>query len=348
MPGELRGGADRRYSDGMAKNLYDVLGVKRDASEKEVRAAFRRLARQYHPDVNPGDAAGEARFKEINSAYEVLSDPDKRRKYDKYGDQWEHADQIEEMQRARSSRYSGNGGGSFQQFEVDDLGDLGGVFSQFFGRSDSRGGGRGGARTMSRRGQDLRQPVEVTLEEAYAGTTRVLQMQSAEPCATCDGAGEVAGAVCHVCQGSGSIYAPRRLEVKIPAGVTTGSKVRMAKEGQAGMAGGPSGDLLLVVTVRPHPRFERKGDDLYTEFDAPVSLAALGGETEVPTLTSKVMLKIPAGTQNGKQFKLAGLGMPRLGASGRGDLYAKLGVRMPDTVTDEQRALFEQLRESGA
>lgn len=333
----------------MAKNLYDVLGVKRDASDKEVRGAFRRLARKYHPDVNPGDKAGEARFKEINSAYEVLSDAEKRRKYDKYGDQWEHADQIEEMQRARSARYSGNGGGGFQQFEVNDLGDLGdlgGVFSQFFGRSGSRGGG--GARTMSRRGQDMRQPVEVTLEEAFAGTTRVLQMQSAEPCATCDGSGQVAGATCHVCQGSGSIYAPRRLEVKIPPGVTTGSKVRMAKEGQPGVAGGHAGDLLLVVTVRPHPRFERKGDDLYTEFDVPVTLAALGGEAEVPTLTSKVMLKIPAGTQNGKQFKLGGLGMPRLGASGRGDLYARLRVRLPDTMTDEQRALFEQLRETNA
>jgi DnaJ-class molecular chaperone len=240
----------------MPKDFYQVLGVKRDASEKEIRSAYRKLARQYHPDVNPGDKAAEARFKEINSANDVLSDPEKRRKYDKYGDQWEHADQIEEMQRARASQgggrfYSGGNGGGFQSYEFSDLSDLeglGGVFSQFFGR-----GGRGGAtRTMSRRGQDVVQPVEISLEEAYHGTNRVLQMLTQEECPTCHGAGEIAGAVCHTCQGAGQVQKPRRLEVKIPAGVSTGSKVRVAGEGEPGVGGARKGDLLLQLTVRPH------------------------------------------------------------------------------------------------
>jgi len=240
----------------MAKDLYDTLGVKRDASEKEVKSAYRKLARKYHPDVNPGDKGGEARFKEITGAYEVLSDVDKRKKYDQYGDKWEYGDQIEEAQRQRGSRFSGaGGGGGFQQFRVEDLndlGDLGGIFGSMFGR----GGGGGGARTMSRRGADLRQPVEVTLEEAFHGTTRMLEMAGQEACPTCGGTGEIAGATCHTCGGYGEVQRPRRLEVKIPAGVTTGSKVRMAHEGQPGMGGGAKGDVILEVKVRPHPRFD--------------------------------------------------------------------------------------------
>jgi DnaJ-class molecular chaperone len=331
------------------KDFYDTLGVKRGASEKEVRSAYRKLARKHHPDVNPGDKAAEARFKEINNAYEVLSDADKRRKYDKYGENWEHADQIEEMQRNRGNgarRYysGGNGGpggaGGFQQFDMNDLGDLGGVFGQFFGRG-------GGARTMSRRGQDVQHPVDVTLEEAFHGTTRTLQLMGTEQCPTCGGAGEIAGATCHVCGGYGEVEKPRRLEVKIPAGVTNGSKVRVAGEGQAGMAGGKQGDLLLVLSVRPHPRFERKGDDLYEDVDVPLTTAVLGGEAEVPTMTGKVMLKIPPMTQNGRAFKLTGVGMPRLGKEGRGDLHARVRVRLPSELNDEQKRLFEQLAASG-
>ncbi len=320
-----------------AKDFYTVLGVKRDASEKEVRSAYRKLARKHHPDVNPGDKAAEATFKGINNAYEVLSDADKRRKYDKHGDQWEHADQIEEMQRSRGrARSSGGAGGGFQQFESDDLGS---VFSQFFGG--------GGARTMTRRGADVQQPVEVTLEEAYTGTMRMLQLYGSEPCPTCGGGREIAGATCHTCGGYGEVQVPRRIEVKIPAGVTNGSKVRVAGEGQPGMGGGGKGDLLLVVTLRPHPRFERRADDLHEEVDVPVTVAVLGGEVEAPTMTGKVMLKIPPMTQNGRAFKLGGLGMPRLGKEGRGDLYAKVRIRLPSELSDEQRGLFEELAASG-
>jgi DnaJ-class molecular chaperone len=320
------------------KDLYSVLGVKRDASEKDVRAAYRKLARKYHPDVNPGDAAAEARFKEINGAYEVLSDSEKRRKYDKYGDQWEHADQIEEAQRQRGSGFRPFGGnGGYREINLEDLGDLGGIFGSMFGRGRNAG---------PRRGGDVQQPVEVTLEEAYHGTTRTLEMVAPEACPTCGGAGEIAGATCHTCDGSGQVQKPRRLEVKIPPGVTTGSRVRISKEGRPG-AGQP-GDLLLVITVRPHARFERKGDDLHVDIDVPVTVPVLGGEAEVPTVTAKVMLKVPPLTQNGRVFKLAGLGMPRLNKQGKGDLYARLRVRLPERLDDRQQSLFEELRSTGA
>jgi DnaJ-class molecular chaperone len=334
----------------MAKDFYSTLGVAKTASEKEVRSAYRKLARKHHPDVNPGDKAAEAKFKDITAAYEVLSDADKRKKYDKYGDRWEHAEQIEEMQRQRGARHSTGGfqGGvgdiQYDLNSMDDLGDLGSVFGSFFGR----GGGAGfQQRTMSRRGQDVQQPVDVTFEEAYHGTTRMLELVSQEACATCGGTGEVAGATCHVCGGHGAIRKPRRLEVKIPAGVATGAKVKVASEGQAGMGGGKKGDLLLVVNVRPHGRFERKGDDLYVDVEVPLTAAVLGGEVEVPTVTSKVMLKIPPLTQNGKLFKLGGLGMPRLKGGGKGDLYARVRARLPEKLDDKQKDLFEKLSAAG-
>jgi DnaJ-class molecular chaperone len=325
-------------------NFYETLGVKRAASDKEVRSAYRKLARKHHPDVNPGDKAAEAKFKEITSAYEVLSDAEKRRKYDKYGDRWEYADQIEEAERQRSSGGSrfAHGNGGTQQFDVGDLGDLGGVFSQFFGR-----GGAAGARTMSRRGADIQQPVDITLEEAYHGTSRTIEMLAQEPCPTCGGSGEIAGATCHNCGGHGQVQHPRRIEVKIPAGVATGSKVRIAKEGQPGMGGAAKGDLLLVVSVRPHAQFERKADDLTTEIEVPLTTAVLGGETEVPTVTAKVMLKIPPLTQNGRVFKLGGLGMPRLNKEGKGDLHARIRVKLPESLDDKQKALFEELSAAG-
>lgn len=325
----------------MAKDLYETLGVKKGASEKDLRSAYRKLARKLHPDVNPGDKAAEARFKEINSAYEVLSDPEKRQKYDKYGENWEHADQIEEMQRQRGARFGG-GNGSFQSFEVGDLGNLGNVFSTFFG-----GRGGAGARTMSRQGADIQQPVQVSLDEAYHGTARTLELLAQEPCPTCGGSGEIAGATCHACQGYGQVQRPRRLEVKIPPGVSTGSKIRVAKEGQPGIGGGPRGDLLLVVTVQPHTKFERRADDLYEDVDVPLTTAVLGGEVEVRTVTAKVMLKVPPMTQNGRLFKLAGLGMPHLNKPGKGDLHARVRIRLPERLSEEQQKLFEELRAAG-
>jgi molecular chaperone DnaJ len=309
-----------------SKDYYAVLGVAKGSSQKEVRQAYRRLARQHHPDVNPGDKAAESRFKEINAANEVLSDPEKRKKYDRYGDQWQYAEQIEEMRKqggGRPSRTAGDG----VRFEFGDLGDLGDVFGNIFG---------GTRRTA--RPRNIEQPVEVTLEEAFGGTARTLQLAMEEPCATCGGQGQLAGAVCHVCQGSGVALKSRRLEVKIPAGVDSGSRVRIAGES------GTKGDLYLVVSVRPHPRFERKGGDLYTDVEAALTVVVLGGEVEVPTLTGKVMLSVPPLTQNGKVFRLAGQGMPSLKGGQRGALYARLRVKLPEKLDERERALFEELR----
>ncbi len=335
------------------KDLYAVLGVKRDASEKEIRSAYRKLARKYHPDINPGDKAAEARFKEINAAYEVLKDPDKRKKYDKYGDRWEYADQIEEAQRRAGThdffRRAGGtagtgapgGGFDFGDLEFGDLSDiLGGIF---------RGRGRTAARQA--RGENLEHQVEVTLEEAYHGTTRTIQMQTPETCTTCGGTGKIAGAVCHTCEGLGSLIKTNRIEVKIPAGVDTGSRVRIAGKGHPGIGGGPPGDLILVVTVRPHERFERRGDDLYVDVPVPLYDAVLGGEVAVPTPKgSKLQLKVPAGTQNGRQFRLTGQGMPHLGTDRKGDLYARVKVVLPTDLSTNERELFDQLRQirSGA
>ena len=321
------------------KDYYATLGVAKGASAKEVRQAYRRLARQYHPDVNPGDAAAEARFKEINGAYEVLSDSDKRKKYDRYGDQWQHADQIEEMQRragGQAFRFSQGG----VSFDLGEMGGLGSAFESLFG------GGR--QRRGPRKGANVEQPIEVTLEEAFAGASRTLQLASQQPCVTCGGSGQIAGAGCHVCQGSGAMLTSRRLEVKVPPGVDTGSRVRIAGEGQPGMAGGKRGDLIIVVSVRSHERFQRKRSDLYVDVEAPLTDAVLGAEIEVPTITSKVMLTVPPLTQNGKVFRLAGLGMPRLKGQGRGNLYARLQVTLPEELDDGEKELFEKLRSAGA
>jgi DnaJ-class molecular chaperone len=324
----------------MARDFYDILGVKRDAPDKEIRSAYRKLARKYHPDVTPNDKAAEARFKEATAAFEVLSDAEKRKKYDRYGDRWEYADQIEEAHKQQSAGGWARQGGGSSTFSFDG-GDFGSIFENIFRRE--RGGPRGAP--SPRRGQGIETPVEVTLEEAFHGTTRTVSLQSQEPCPTCGGTGEVAGAICHTCEGIGQVLRPRRLEVKVPPGVKTGSRVRVAGEGRPGLNGGPPGDLYLVVTVLPHRRFERKGDDLYVDIDVPYLDAILGGEVEVETLTRKVALRIPDMTQNGRQIRLAGKGMPVLGSvDRRGDLYVRVRVQMPEHLTEEERKHIEELR----
>ena len=331
----------------MAKDYYETLGLKRSASQKEIKQAFRKLARKHHPDVNPGDKSAERRFKEINSAYEVLSDADKRGKYDRYGERWEQAEAFE---KARAQ--AGAAGSQTFHFDLNDILNRGGgapgldsIFDLF------RSGGQ--QRRGPMRGQNIEYATEITLEEAYAGTTRTLQLQSEEPCAACGGSGQIANAVCHVCQGQGAVVRPKRLEVKIPPGARDGTRVRLAHEGSAGLGGGPRGDLYVVVSVRPHTRFERKGDDLVTDVDLPLEDAVLGGEVEVQTIAGKqIALKIPPLTQNGRSIRLAGLGMPRVAQTGgrpadaksRGDLLAKVHVVLPEKLSDRERELFEQLR----
>jgi molecular chaperone DnaJ len=325
------------------KNYYDLLGLKKDASDKEIKQSYRRLARKYHPDVNPGDKAAEAKFKEINAAYEVLSDKEKRKKYDKYGDKWQYADQFEQAGQPQQAQYwdfSPGGEGTSYQFGGD-IGGLDSIFEELFGGNRTRGSSR---RAQPRRGQDLESPVEVTLEEAYHGTSRTISLQMEEPCTACKGTGRIQNLPCSACRGAGVVPSIKRLEVKIPAGVATGSRVRIAGKGQTGY-GGASGDLYLAITVKPHPALERQGDDLHTTVPVPLATAVLGGEVQVPTPKGKLALKIPPETQNGRVFRLVGQGMPRLGKTTRGDLLAKVNVVLPTRLSDKEKQLFRQLSE---
>jgi DnaJ-class molecular chaperone len=313
------------------RDYYDVLGVPRSASEKDIRQAYRKLARQYHPDLNPNDKQSEAKFKEIGQAYEVLGEAEKRKQYDRWGPDFE---KIEQARKAGASSgassaggagpftwspggstYSGGTtftGGTAGAGVDDDL--LGGLFEQILG---GRGNGarRGGLRAN---GEDYDHPVSLTLEEAFAGTTRLIQITPA------DGV-------------------PKTLEVKIPAGVSDGQRVRIAGKGGPGRGGGRAGDLYLVVSVKPHQRFVRDGDDLTVPVDVPLYTAILGGEVLVPTLKgTRLALKIGPETQNGQRFRLAGQGMPRPDGT-HGDLYAEMRLVVPISLTDRERTLFQEL-----
>ncbi|MFC2010730.1 DnaJ C-terminal domain-containing protein [Chloroflexota bacterium] len=321
------------------KDYYNILGIKRDASEAEIKRAYRRLARKHHPDVNPGDNSAEAKFKEINEAYEVLSDKENRKKYNQFGDQWQHADQFTRARGQQAPSWDFKSDFDSQRFRFEE-GDLDSLFSDLFQSSRTRTSSR---RARPRRGQDIDYPVEVTLEEAYHGTNRILSLQTEELCPSCQGSGRIQSALCSVCRGSGSTPRLKRLEVKIPPGVKGGSRVRIVGKGEPGYAGGNNGDLYLVTSVKPHQLFERKGNDLHVEVTVPLMVAVLGGEIQVPTLKGKLALKIPPETQNGRTFRLAGQGMPHLRQSSRGDLLAKVSVVLPTKLSAEEKKLFEQL-----
>ncbi len=330
------------------KDYYKILGVARGASADEIKKAFRKLARKYHPDVNPGDKKAEEKFKEINEAYEVLSDPDKRRKYDTLGPNWQ--EQFGFQPGARTQRTYTYGGRTSSPFDFD-VGGGGANFSDFFealfGRTASTGA-RGTRDDMRRRaGDNIEQPVEVTLQEAYVGGVRTFNIQSTEVCLTCKGTGEVGGRACANCGGQGIVPRNKRIQVKIPVGVDNGSKIRVAGEGQPGMGGGPRGDLFLVISVKPDPVYERKDDDLYLDIDVELVTAMLGGEVPVPMPDGrKLKLTIPAETQNGRTFRLAGKGMPHLRGDGSGNLFARVKVVLPMHLSSEERALFEKLARS--
>jgi len=292
------------------KDYYNILGVNRSATDKEIKQAYRRLARKHHPDVNPGDKSAEARFKEINTAYEVLSDPEKRKKYDRFGENWQYAEQFAGQQGAPYG-FPGQGA-QFEFVDLSDFGDLGDLLGGF---------GRGfGTRTKTRRprrGQDIEYATEVTLEEAFHGSTRVVT--------------DITG---------------RRLEVKVPPGVTDGSRIKVAGKGGPGSGGGSNGDLYLVITVKPHHVFQRKDSDLHVEVSVPLTDAMLGGEASVPSPKGKKLaLKIPPETQNGKVFRLAEQGMPKMGGTKKGDLFAKVKVILPQELTEREKELFQQLKE---
>ena len=321
------------------KDYYKILGIARNSSERDIKQAYRKLARKHHPDVNPGDKSAEEKFKKINEAYEILSDKEKRKKFDKYGDQWEHADQFEKAGHQQAPGWNFGQGGGGTSFHFGE-GDMGSIFDDLL-----RGSGSGTFRrtVRPRKGQNMEHGVEVTLEEAYQGTNRTLSLQTEERCSSCQGTGRIQNMPCSVCRGAGEVPRIKRLEVKIPPGVRDGSRVRVAGKGGPGSGGGASGDLYLVVSVKPNRQFERKGDNLHVEVEVPLTVAVLGGEAQVPTLKGKLALKVPPETQNGRVFKLAGQGMPHLGNATRGDLLAKVKVILPTKLSSEEKELFEKI-----
>lgn len=310
------------------RDYYDVLGVSRSATEKDIRQAYRKLARQYHPDLNPNNKEAETKFKEIGQAYEVLGEAEKRKLYDRWGHDFEKIEQARKSGATTGASAGGagpfgsgpftwtttTGGRSAGGSTVDDD-MLGGLFDQILGGM-GRGGGRRSAGQM--RGEDYDHAVSLTLEEANSGATRLIQITPAGG-------------------------PPQTIEAKIPAGVSDGARVRIAGKGGLGIGGGAPGDLYLVVSLRQHPRFARSGDDLTVQVDVPLYTAILGGEVLVPTLTGgRLALKIGPETENGQRIRLAGQGMNKMGG-GRGDLYAEVKIAMPRGLTDRERELFTEL-----
>jgi molecular chaperone DnaJ len=351
------------------KDYYESLGVGRNATEQELKSAYKRLAIRYHPDKNPGDAEAEEMFKEVAEAYSVLSNAEQRARYDRFG----HAG-VSNSASGAGTNWGAQGFGGIE----DILGDLFGFGDAFGGRAGT-GGGR---RSSAQRGADLRYDLEITLEEAGEGMTAQLRIPRLETCDTCTGSGAKAGTQpetcttcsgagqvryqqgffsvartcgacrgtgrivknpCETCKGAGRVERERQMEVKIPAGVETGSRLRITGEGEGGAQGGGAGDLYVVIHVKEHEQFERQGSNLYAAVPLTFAQAALGSEIMVKTLNGEQPLKIPAGTQTGTVFRLKGHGMPVLGGRGHGDLFVSVALRTPTTLTREQRRLLEEL-----
>ncbi len=331
------------------KDYYKTLGVSRTASEDEIRKAFRKLARQYHPDVAKNKAQAEEKFKEINEAYEVLSDPEKRKKYDTLGSDWQ--------QQFRPPPRGGGGqgyqtwrtpGGAEEEFQFGGTG-FSDFFEQLFG-SMGRGGGfrRPGTsqQEFAERGQDVEGDILVTLSEAMNGSVRRVTLRRNVPCERCNGSGEMQGRLCPTCHGAGRFERNESYQVKVPAGVREGQKLRLAGRGEAGVGRGPAGDLFLRVKFSAHPDFTVQGGDLYHELDIAPWEAALGAAVSVPTLEKPITLKVPPGTQNGQKLRVKGRGLPDR-AGGAGDLYVVAKIEMPQNISDRERELWQQLaRES--
>jgi DnaJ-class molecular chaperone len=335
------------------KDYYKTLGVPKTADEKTIKAAYRKLARKYHPDVNKGSAD---RFKEINEAYTVLSDPDKRKRYDTLGPDWERYARAGAGARSpfegQEVHFRGGGDAGFSDFFRSIFGDLiggargrGGFTNVEFSDLGDLGGAEWGAGGFGAgKGTDVEAQLDLSLEEAFHGARKTISLELDEPCPECGGSGHVNRKPCARCHGTGWAKSRRDLDVKIPAGVDTGSRVRVASAGAGGSAGGGRGDLFLKVTVRPDPRFERKGDDLYVELPLDVADAALGAEVSVPTLKGQVSMKIPPETSSGRLFRLPGYGMPHLKGGGAGDEYVRVQVRIPTGLGEREKELFRELR----
>ncbi len=347
------------------RDYYDILGVQRDSTKDDIKAAYRKLAKQYHPDVNKENGA-EEKFKEVSEAYSILSDDEKRAAYNRFG----------------HSAFQGAGSADYTGF-----GDFADIFEQVFGTGFS--GRSSGGRRGPRRGADLRYELTISFNDAVHGVQKEIEVSRAETCATCSGngaepgtsptrcstcrgtgevrqvrqtflgsmvnvttcptcrgAGEVITAPCHTCKGRGQVRNKRRLQVNIPAGVDTGTQIRLSGEGEPGTSGGPGGNLYVVINVEPHTIFRRRGDDIWLEYSVNIAQAALGAETLVPTIDGEEKLKIPAGTQPGSIFPMRSRGVPHVQRNGRGDQFIVITVAIPTSLTSEQKKLFKELSKS--
>ena len=361
-----------------AKDFYDVLGVPRSASEKDIRKAYKRLARKYHPDVNPGDAEAERRFKEITEAHNVLTDAEKRRKYDQFGRAYQHAQQSGQWNAGDFDdflRHFGGAGGT--GFTVG--GSFGDIFSDLFGRRGARGSGRVQPDVRGpRQGENVEHEMAISFEEAISGAQKAISLTLADRCTACDGVGgttqtcsacggsgmarqgggilnrnaacprcqgtgrEVTGR-CKECAGSGEVHRSRRINVKIPAGVDTGKRIVLRGEGAAGANGGPRGDLILIAKVGEHPFFRRQGHDIHVEVPVKFTEAALGAEIDVPSVRGSAKLKIPPGTRNGQVLRLRGMGIDKMDGSGRGDQLVRVRLVTPSKLSHRQKECLEQV-----
>jgi DnaJ-class molecular chaperone len=320
-----------------SRDYYHVLGIPRTASADDIKKAYRRLARQCHPDLHTGGkkAEMEKKFKELNEAHEVLSDPEKRKKYDQYGAEWEQAEAYERARQQAGARgFGGETAGSFRGAE-----NFSDIFENLFG-----GRGRGGAQGFSVQGEDLETEAELTLREVLAGVTKRISMREPVHCASCQGSGKLKGRPCPSCLGSGTVLQSNTIEVRIPAGVQDGTRVRVAGKGQPGMNGGRRGDLYLHVTVLPDRIFRRQGSDLHVSLPVWPWEAALGAEVMAPTLAEPVRVKIPPGSRAESKLRLKGKGLPTA-AGGHGDLFLHLQITLPPSFTDEERALYEAFKQ---
>lgn len=316
------------------KDYYEVLGIPRTAAEDEVRKAYRKLARKHHPDVNPGDKSAEETFKDINEAYEVLSDPEKRKRYDDLGSNWKAGAEFTPPPRSQ------NGRAGFQGFE-EVFGGRGSGFSDFFESMFSRGGARRGGSPGT--GHDIEAELSLALEEAHRGGSRTITLEANELCPECNGTRTKDGKVCPVCHGAGVISRPKTLEVTIPPGVREGSVIRLAGEGEPGRGGTPPGDLYLHIRLEPHPLFELvNDDDVQMELRVAPWEAVLGAKVTVPTLDGSAQMTIPAVTQGGARLRLRGQGLKKR-RGGRGDQYVKLNIVIPPKPTAKEKELFEKL-----
>lgn len=352
-------------------DFYELLGVERNASEDEVKKAYRRMARKYHPDVNPGDKAAEDKYKQISQAYEVLSDSDKRAKYDQFGSAWQQAQQTGQWQGGdfRDFVFTNFGAGSFEDI-------FGSIFGDFAGGTARR---RAGFEASPERGPNISHDLPVTFADAIKGTEKQLTLSIADRCPECEGlggktgpcracggtgqssqgggilgmrmscphcqgTGQVVQSQCPKCRGAGEVLRERKLKVRVPAGVKQGSKIRLAGEGGRGRNGGPNGDLILVMNVAEHPFFKRVGDDIEIEVPVSYTEAALGAKILVPTVDGKVSLRVPSGTKSGQKFRLRGQGPLKPGTRDRADQFVQVTINPPRRLTTEQRELLEELQ----